>query len=67
MALAGLVAPAFAGALIVAGTHPGPTGQVASGREAPQVGSQLNQQHVSRPWAHSRNGLQALLLRGDWA
>src|ERR687885_771932 len=59
IALAGLATVPLAGALVVAGTQPGPGGAVPGGREAAQFGTQLSQDDLSRPLAHPGDGVQA--------
>src|SRR3990172_2958402 len=49
---------AFASTLVVAGTHPRPRGQMLSSREATHVSPYLGNDHLGRPPAHPRDGVQ---------
>jgi hypothetical protein len=51
---------AFAGALIVARTQPGPGREAARSGEAAQIRADLGEQDLSRPPANARNRLQLL-------
>src|SRR6266436_9486063 len=65
IALAGLSAAAFAGALVVAGRHPRPASQMGGAWKAAHVGADLGQDHSGSEALDTGNGAQLFKLLGE--